>query len=100
MTGLASILSNYPKAEKDWAKLPDSSSSDLMLTEEWLLTTLFPFLLLQHSLSSLSSVSHNSAGLVVFLSLGVLLVLLVVSLGGVVDPPPDYQAEYPRQYPE
>ena len=36
MTGLASMLSNYPKAEKDRAELPDSLSSDSILTEKWL----------------------------------------------------------------
>ena len=52
----------WPKAEtvRDW--LVASSSSDLILTEEWLLTTLLPFLLLQHSRSSLSRVSQNSSG--------------------------------------
>ena len=34
MTGLASMLSNCPKAEKDRAELPDSLSSDLILTRE------------------------------------------------------------------
>jgi hypothetical protein len=57
MTGLVSMLSNCSKAEKDRAELPDSLSSDLILPEKWLLTTLFPFLLLQQSLSSLSRVS-------------------------------------------
>ena len=64
MTGLASMLSNCPKAEKDRAERPDSLSSDLILTEKWL---------------SLSRVSQNSAGVVVFLSLPV---LLLASLGG------------------
>ena len=52
MTGLASMLSNCLKAEKARAELPDSLSSDLILPEKWLLTTLIPFLLLQHSLST------------------------------------------------
>ena len=38
MTGLASMLSNCPKPEKDREELPDSSSV-LILSEEWLLTS-------------------------------------------------------------
>jgi hypothetical protein len=55
MTGLASMLSNCPKTEKDREELPDSFS-DLILSEELLLTRIFLFLLLQHSSTTMSSI--------------------------------------------